>query len=184
MSSPRLHERSDRSPYTERFGTPRQANVEEGTLGSVAQEGVIELMDGHDFESALSGLGGFEYVWLITHLHLNTGWKPLVRVDPRGLRERVGLFATRSPHRPNHIGLSAVRVLRVEETARRVHVRGLDLLDGTPVLDMKPYVPYCDAHPDAKQGWLGRYDGENLRGGDVCASGLPEWCQNGDAASG
>jgi tRNA (adenine37-N6)-methyltransferase len=140
-----------RSPYRERFGTPRQPVVTQQTLHDSAQDAVIELMPGRNFELALQGLEGFDFIWVIAWLHLNESWKPTV-IPPRGPAERRGLFATRAPHRPNPIALSALRLVRIE--GLKLHVHGVDLLDGTPVLDIKPYVPYADAFPDAKAGWL------------------------------
>ena len=140
-----------RSPYRERHGTPRQAVVVEGTLGERAQRGRIELFENHVPAKALLGLDGFDYVWVLVWLHLNKHWNPTV-VPPRGPRVRRGVLATRAPHRPNHLGLSALKVVGVE--GHVVHVEGLDLLDGTPVLDIKPYVPYADAFPNARSGWL------------------------------
>lgn len=140
-----------RSPYKERFGTPRQATVTAQTLEDAAVDAVIELLPGMNFEQSVQDLAGFEYIWVIAWLHLNEDWKPTV-IPPRGPRTRRGLFATRSPHRPNPIAISALRLIKVE--GLKLHVRGIDLLDGTPVLDIKPYVPYADAFPEAKQGWL------------------------------
>lgn len=139
-----------RSPYKERHGTPRQATVVLGVTGDGPQDGRIELFD-HIPPEALKGLEGFGYVWVIAWMHLNTSWKPTV-VPPRGPKVRRGLFSTRSPHRPNALSLSALKLVGVE--GRVVHVHGLDLLDGTPVLDLKPYVPYADAFPGAAAGWL------------------------------
>lgn len=140
-----------RSPYTERFGTPRQPTVQQQTLLDRAAEAAIELLPGHNFEQALQDLSGFEFIWVLTYLHLNRHWKPTV-VPPRGPKVRRGLFATRSPHRPNPLGLSALKLLGVQ--GRVLRVLGIDLLDGTPVLDIKPYVPYADAFPQARAGWL------------------------------
>merc|ERR1712232_535855 len=86
------------------------------------------------------------------------GWSPRV-TPPRGPRKKRGVLATRAPHRPNHISLSACKLLSVDVKARRVIVSGLDLLDGTPVLDVKPYVPYCDSFPLARAGWLDEIPG-------------------------
>ena len=102
---------------------------------------------------ALRGLSGFDYCWAICYMHLNTGWRPLI-TPPRGPKKKQGLFATRAPHRPNHIALSALRIVGVDEDEGRVRVRGLDLLDGTPVLDLKPYVRTYDAFPTAAAGWI------------------------------
>jgi tRNA-Thr(GGU) m(6)t(6)A37 methyltransferase TsaA len=135
-----------RSPYTERMAAPRQAPG--------GDPGRIELLPGHGFEDALEGLDTFDYAWVLFVFHQNVeqrrGWSP--KVQPPRSNEKYGVFATRSPHRPNPIGLSCVRIDRVEGLV--VHVRELDLLDGTPVLDIKPYVPYADARPDANSGWL------------------------------
>jgi tRNA-Thr(GGU) m(6)t(6)A37 methyltransferase TsaA len=140
-----------RSPYKERFGTPRQPTVTTQVLHDRALEAGIELIEGRGYEEALCDLDGFTYIWVLSWLHLNRGWSPLV-TPPRGPKVKRGLFATRAPHRPNSLGLSALRLLRVE--GRVLHVLGIDLLDGTPVLDIKPYVPYTDAFPDARAGWL------------------------------
>ena len=111
----------------------------------------IELLPNRHFEHALEDLEGWDYLWVIYWFHLNEGWRPKV-LPPRSTTGRKGVFATRSPHRPNPLGLSAVRLERVEGLT--LHVRGADMVDGTPVLDIKPYVPYTDAHPDARSGWL------------------------------
>ena len=150
------------SPYVERHGTPRQAVVVEGTKSGDFAEATIEMDPRRVPAEALGGLEGFDYVWVIALLHLNERWNPTV-VPPRGPKVRRGVFATRAPHRPNQVGLSAVRLVGVE--GHVLHVRGVDLLNGTPVLDIKPYVPYCDAFPEARSGWLDEL-GEPLRGPD------------------
>ncbi|KAJ8907612.1 hypothetical protein NDN08_007722 [Rhodosorus marinus] len=142
-----------RSPYKERFGTPRQATVWEQSIGNAPQDGEIHLNGDPRYEHALRGLDGFDYCWVICWMHLNTGWNPLV-TPPRGPRTKQGIFATRAPHRPNPISLSALKITSVDYKNRIVHVKGLDLLDGTPILDIKPYVPYADAFPNAAAGWL------------------------------
>jgi tRNA-Thr(GGU) m(6)t(6)A37 methyltransferase TsaA len=137
-----------RSPFTERAEAPRQAAAARDVAGR------IELFAGRGFEDALEGLDGWEYAWVVFVFHRNVeegrGWKP--KVQPPRAEGKVGVFATRSPHRPNPIGMSVVRIERVECLV--VHVRDLDVLDGTPVLDLKPYVPYADAYPEARSGWL------------------------------
>lgn len=137
-----------RSPFRERVEAPRQPAAARDAIGR------IELFAGRGFEDALEGLAGWEYAWVLFVFHKNVeqarGWKP--KVLPPRAKSKHGVFATRSPHRPNPIGMSAVRIERVEGLV--VHVRELDILDGTPVLDLKPYVPYADAHPDARSGWL------------------------------
>jgi tRNA-Thr(GGU) m(6)t(6)A37 methyltransferase TsaA len=114
-------------------------------------EGVIELLPGRHYEHALEDLQGWERLWVIFWFHRNTGWRPKV-LPPRSDSGRKGVFSTRSPHRPNPLGLSVLRLSHVE--GLNVHVRDVDLLDGTPILDIKPYVPYSDAFPASGQGWL------------------------------
>lgn len=120
-------------------------------VAAAGSEGVIELHPGRHFEHALEDIAGWERLWVIFWFHHNSGWRPKV-LPPRSTDGRKGVFATRSPHRPNPLGLSAVRLERVE--GLRLFVRDIDMLDGTPVLDIKPYVPYADAFPDARHGWL------------------------------
>jgi len=144
-----------RSPYKERHGTPRQATVTQGARGDAALEGIIELFPEMIGPESLAGLEGFDYVWVTSWLHLNRDWNPTV-IPPRGPKVRRGVFATRAPHRPNQLGLSALRVERIEGV--QIFVRGLDLLDKTPVLDIKPYVPYADAFPQARAGWIDELD--------------------------
>jgi tRNA-Thr(GGU) m(6)t(6)A37 methyltransferase TsaA len=134
------------SPFTEKVKAPRQARAR-------AAEGVaatIELFEGKGFEHALEDVGTWERLWIVFVFDRVTGWRAKVQ-PPRSDRKR-GLFSTRSPHRPNPIGLSAVRLVKVEGLV--LHVRDIDILDGTPVLDIKPYVPYADAFPAAGSGWL------------------------------
>ena len=137
-----------RSPFVEKVEAPRQA-VAEGAEGVA---GRVEILPEH--EHALSDLEGFDRIWLVFWFHQANGARAKV-LPPRSDRKR-GVFATRSPHRPNPIGLSAVRLERIDGLV--LHVRDLDLLDGTPVLDIKPYLPYADAFPDARSGWVGGRD--------------------------
>lgn len=109
----------------------------ENTLGNSAQAGQIKLFPRAQYQLSLRGLADFEYCWVVTFFHLNQGFNPLV-TPPRGPRKRQGVFATRSPHRPNSIGLSCIHITSVDEKAGVIHILGLDLLDGTPVLDIKP----------------------------------------------
>src|SRR3984885_14720289 len=111
----------------------------------------IELLPGRNFEHALEDLERWELIWVIFWFHLNSGWRPKV-LPPRSTTGRKGVFATRSPHRPNPLGMSVVRLERIEGLV--LHIRDTDMLDGTPVLDLKPYVAYTDAHPGAGTGWL------------------------------
>jgi len=115
--------------------------------------GRIELLPGRNFEHAAEDLGEWPLIWVVFWFHLNTGWRPKV-LPPRSTSGRKGVFATRAPHRPNPIGLSAVRLDRIDGLT--LHIRDVDMVDGTPVLDLKPYVAYSDAHPDAASGWLDR----------------------------
>jgi tRNA-Thr(GGU) m(6)t(6)A37 methyltransferase TsaA len=133
-----------RSPFRERAEAPRQ------TAAARDVRGEIELLPGQDFEHALSDLDAWPYLWVLFWFHLNEGWRPKV-LPPRSAKRR-GVFATRSPYRPNPLGLSVVRLERIEGLV--LHVSGLDMLDGTPVLDLKPYVAYADALSDAEGGWL------------------------------
>jgi tRNA (adenine37-N6)-methyltransferase len=111
----------------------------------------IELLPGRNFEHAIEDLARWELIWVIFWFHRNPGWRPKV-LPPRSTTGRKGVFATRSPHRPNPIGMSVVRLERVDGLI--LHIRDSDMLDGTPVLDLKPYVAYTDAHPGAGNGWL------------------------------
>jgi len=135
-----------RSPYQRRFGTPQQAAAADSDA-----EAVLEMDAARIPIAALGHLEGMERLWVLSWLHRGGTWAPEV-MPPRGARVRRGLFATRSPDRPNPLGLSAVKLVRIE--GHRLHVRGVDLLDGTPILDLKPYVPYADAFPEAKAGWI------------------------------
>ena len=133
-----------RSPFTEKMQAPRQPNTAQ------AADGSVELFSGHDFEHALEDLATFRYIWLLFWFDQSEGWRPKV-LPPRSEKRR-GVFATRSPHRPNPIGMSLVGLTGIE--GLRLSVSGLDLLDGTPVLDIKPYIPYADSRGDADHGWL------------------------------
>lgn len=128
-----------------RFESPRQGVHAKGVRG------VIELKPYKNFEQAVQDLEGIERLWIIYAFHLNDGWKPLVS-PPRFHERKIGVFATRSPFRPNSIGISCVRLDKVD--GLKIYISELDLLDGTPVLDIKPYIPYADSFPDSKTGWL------------------------------
>jgi len=146
------------SPYARRIDAPHQSTVVEGTESGEPALATLTLADWVD-EQAVQDLDGFERIWLVFTFHLSEGWKGTVK-PPRGGPKR-GVLATRSPHRPNSIGLSAVELIRVE--GRTLQLRGVDLLDGTPVLDIKPYVPYADAFPDARAGWIDELDAQQGR---------------------
>ena len=134
------------TPYDQRYRAPRQPGA-----ARASAEGLITLNAGMNFEQALADLEGFERIWVLYWFDRNSAWRPKV-LPPRGPRVRRGVFATRSPHRPNPIGLSLVRLIAV--SGRTLRVADVDLLDGTPILDIKPYLPYAEAFPDAGMGWL------------------------------
>jgi tRNA-Thr(GGU) m(6)t(6)A37 methyltransferase TsaA len=129
---------------TSKHRAPRQPDA---TLGI---DGTIELMKGQDFEQALLDIASFSHIWLIYGFHSAKGWKPMV-LPPRGDKKR-GVFATRSPYRPNPIGISVVKLVKI--SGLKIHVQGTDLLDGTPIYDIKPYIPYADSISDANAGWI------------------------------
>ncbi len=135
------------TPFKTKFGVPRQS-------GLVECEARVVFESEFRVPEAVRGLEEFDYLWLIWKFHLaeREGWSPTVRPPRLGGNKRVGVFATRSPFRPNPIGLSCVRLLRVEPGPVLV-VQGADLVDGTPILDIKPYLPYTDSHPEARSGF-------------------------------
>jgi tRNA-Thr(GGU) m(6)t(6)A37 methyltransferase TsaA len=147
-----------RSPYAHRIDAPHQPTVVEGTETGASAEARIEFV-AEIPAAAFRDLAGFERIWLVFVFHRSEGWKAEVK-PPRGGGKR-SVLATRSPHRPNAIGLSAVELLGIEAHALRV--RGMDLLDGTPILDIKPYVPYADAFPEARAGWIDAIDASQGR---------------------
>lgn len=133
------------SPFRDKVSAPRQP------AAALEITGRIELLPGRNYEHAIEDLGDWEYLWVIFWFHLNEGWRPKV-LPPRSTRRR-GVLSTRSPHRPNPIGMSVVKLEAVAGLV--LHIRNVDMIDGTPVLDIKPYVPYSDAIPNAGTGWLG-----------------------------
>lgn len=140
------------TPFTQRFGIPRQP-------GLVPEaRGVIKLGRDPDFLHAIKGLDQFTHLWLVFVFHQHGGnkWKPTIRPPRLGGKVKMGVLASRSPHRPNPIGLSAVEIDHIDFSAKdgpEIHVKGIDLLDGTPILDIKPYIPYADSIPLAGSGW-------------------------------
>lgn len=141
-----------RSPFKTKFGIPRQSGL------TPSARGVIKLRKNHEFEVAVRGLDGFSHLWVVFVFHRHGGkrWKPQVRAPRLGGVKRIGLFASRSPHRPNPIGISVLKIEKVDLSPSdgvEILVSGLDLLDGTPVLDIKPYMAYADAISDARHGW-------------------------------
>ena len=134
------------TPFPEKFGVPRQSGLVDVPARIVFEPDYRNL-------DALRGIEGFSHLWLIWQFDRaeRDMWSPTVRPPRLGGNQRMGVFATRSPFRPNPIGLSCVKLLGVEDGA--LCVSGADLVDGTPILDIKPYLPYCDSHPDAIGGW-------------------------------
>lgn len=132
----------------ERYSLPRQPGL------CKENQGVIVLNPHQNFEQALEDLSGFSRIWVIFWFHRNVHWKPKV-LTPHGPPKR-GLFATRSPHRPNPIGLSCLEIIEIK--GLEIYVSNHDLLDGTPILDIKPYIEYADAWTDTRQGWLNEHE--------------------------
>lgn len=137
---------SIRTPYQSKYDAPRQPGTAAG-----AATGEITLEPGKNYEQALSDLEGFDYVWVIYWFDRNRGWKPKV-LPPDASRTKRGVFATRSPHRPNAIGLSLCRLIGVK--GRKITIERPDMLDGTPILDIKPYLPHAESQPEARRGWM------------------------------
>ena len=142
-----------RSPFTSKFGIPKQSGLVEELRGHIV---FAPEYRNPDF---LRGLEDFDYIWLIWEFSANPhrSTSPVVRPPVLGGNERVGVFATRSPFRPNPLGLSSVRIERIEQTASLgpvVHVLGADLMDGTPIYDIKPYITYADCHESARCGFV------------------------------
>ena len=141
-----------RSDFPEKFGIPRQSGIVEELRAKIVFEPQYRNVD------ALRGIEGFSHLWLIWQFseNLRSDWSPTVRPPRLGGNTRVGVFATRSPFRPNGLGLSCVRLLGVEKDEKLGHcliVAGADLMDGTPIFDIKPYIPYADCHADATDGF-------------------------------
>ena len=141
-----------RSDFPTKFGIPRQSGLVEELRSVIVFEPEFRNPD------ALRGIESFSHLWLIWQFSeaVRSGWSPTVRPPRLGGNTRMGVFATRSPFRPNNLGLSSVRLLGIEETKEYgnvIHVAGADLMDGTPIFDIKPYIPYGDCHPEASGGF-------------------------------
>ena len=150
------------SDFTTKFGIPRQSGLVEALRAAVVFEPEYRNPD------SLRGLDGFSHIWLIWQFSqsIRTGWSPTVRPPRLGGNERVGVFASRSPFRPNALGLSAVRLLGIErrtDIGPVLVVAGADLMDGTPIFDVKPYLPYTDCLPQATGGFASSGGGDCLR---------------------
>lgn len=141
-----------KSDFPTKFGIPRQSGLAESLHAAIVFEPEYRNPD------ALRGLEDFSHLWLIWQFSeaVRSGWSPTVRPPRLGGNTRMGVFATRSPFRPNNLGLSCVKLLRLEHTKQFgtvIHVAGADLMDGTPIFDIKPYIPYADSRPEATGGF-------------------------------
>ncbi len=141
-----------RSDFASKFGIPRQSGLVEELRSTIVFE------PGYRNPECLRGIEDFSHLWIIWQFSqaVEQGWSPTVRPPRLGGNTRMGVFATRSPFRPNHMGLSCVKLLGVEHTQQHgtvLHVGGADLMDGTPIFDIKPYIPYSDSHPEASGGF-------------------------------
>lgn len=163
-----------RSPFSSKFGIPRQSGIATDVPGR------IEFVPEYRHAEAVRGLEAFDYLWLIWEFSAAHSPAPhpsgqdspqdaptrhalTVRPPRLGGNERIGVFASRSPFRPNRLGLSSVRIERIDADGPVIHVRGADLMDGTPIYDIKPYVAYADAHPDARSGFVDQTTWKGLR---------------------
>ncbi len=146
------------SPFTSKFGLPRQSGI-------VSElRGYIEFTPDYREAEALRGLEDYDYLWLIWGFSENVAAEkhPTVRPPLLGGNERMGVWATRSPFRPNNLGLSSVRIARIDWETPAIEVLGADLMDGTPIYDIKPYLPYVDSHPEARGGFTDQRQWQRL----------------------
>lgn len=149
------------SDFSTKFGVPRQSGLVDELEATIIFEPEYRNPD------ALRGLDGFSHLWLVWVFDqaVRKDWSPTVRPPRLGGNQRMGVFATRSPFRPNPVALSSVKLAGIEQTAEHgtvLKIRGADLMDGTPILDIKPYIPYADSHPDAIGGFASAPAGETL----------------------
>lgn len=156
-----------RSAFPTKFGIPRQSGIVSQLQGTIVFEPTYRNPD------ALRGLDGFDYLWIIWEFSANksnqerrvSSWQPTVRPPLLGGNTQMGVFATRSPYRPNPIGLSSVKIERIEFSTAEgplIHVLGADLMDDTPIYDIKPYVTYADNHPSARSGFVDKHHWQEL----------------------
>ncbi len=154
--------------FDTKFGLPRQSGIVPDLAGTIVFE------KDYRNDDALRGLDGYSHLWVIwgfsggfsSSREMNGSWSPTVRPPRLGGNRRMGVFATRSPNRPNPLGLSCVKIERIERTddyGTVIHVSGIDMMNGTPIYDIKPYLPHVDAYPDALGGFSSDVDGEKLK---------------------
>ncbi|MCB0368322.1 MAG: tRNA (N6-threonylcarbamoyladenosine(37)-N6)-methyltransferase TrmO [Bdellovibrionales bacterium] len=147
-----------KSSAVNNYDLPRQPQNqldEESSVKLHHDSDYIELFKGHNFEQALLDLDGFSRLWVIFQFHKNENWNPMI-LPPRGSDKKVGVFSSRSPYRPNPIGISCLEIIQIQ--GLKIFVSSADILAETPILDIKPYIPYCDAFPNSKVGWLENID--------------------------
>ena len=147
--------------FPTKFGIPRQSGLVDSLRGEIVFTPEYRNPD------ALRGLEAFSHIWLVWQFSgaVRDSWSPTVRPPRLGGNTRMGVFATRSPFRPNPLGLSSVQLEKIElrpDTGPVLIVRGADLMDGTPIYDIKPYIPYADCHPDASEGFTGQTQQHHL----------------------
>ena len=147
-----------RSPLTSKFGVPRQSGIVSELRGR------IEFVAKYRQVEALRGLEAYDYLWLIWGFseNVNAQKHPTVRPPLLGGNQRVGVWASRSPFRPNNLGLSSVRIAGIDMEHMTIEVLGGDLMDGTPIYDIKPYLPYADSHPEARGGFTDNHQWQQL----------------------
>ena len=146
------------SPFTSKFGIPRQSGIVKELRGTIV------FTEKYAEREALRGIESYDYLWLIWGFSENVEVEKHATVRPPllGGNERVGVWATRSPFRPNNLGLSSVRIAAISPEIPAIDVLGADLMDGTPIYDIKPYLPYVDSHPDARAGFTSRRQWQQL----------------------
>ena len=168
-----------RNAYDEKFGVPRQSGLAEEVISTIVFEPEYRV------EEALRGIEAFSHLWLIWAFDRTERetWSPTVRPPRLGGNERVGVFATRSPYRPNAVGLSCVRLIGTEKTREGtvLKVAGADLVNGTPIYDIKPYLPYADCRPEATGGFTDRTEKRKVEG--AFAPGVAEKLDEGEEAA-
>ena len=170
--------------FPAKFGLPRQSGLIEDLCGKIVFEPLYQKPE------ALRGLEGYSHIWIIWGFSerfvrgkndlSEEDWSPMVRPPRLGGNKRVGVFATRSPNRPNKVGLSCVKIQKIDYEEPAIYVAGVDMMDGTPVYDIKPYLPHVDSHPDASGGFAAEHteDKLNVEFPEELLAGIPAEKQN------